>query len=132
MSYGILNQANENPNRPPIKVYRALLTQTSTGDPTVVVLHDYIGTDAGSIVWARTGTGVYTGTLTGAFVAGRTFVRMNDSLSKGTNLMNVATIAKTSADVVTISTYVHSATGGTVTATDALLTNTEVEILVYP
>jgi len=48
------------------KVYKALLTQTSTGAPTATVLENNIG----NIVWARTSEGIYTGnSLLVAFVS---------------------------------------------------------------
>lgn len=53
------------------KVYKALLSQTSTNDPVVTVLVNTLG---GEVVWARTGMGLYTGTLTGAFPFLKTIV----------------------------------------------------------
>ena len=49
----------------PYKVYTALLTQTGTSAPTAIVLENTLG---GTIVWTRTGIGVYRATLAGAFV----------------------------------------------------------------
>lgn len=52
------------------KTYRALISQGGSSDPTVTILENTIG----SIVWTRTGSGVYYGTLTGAFPAVKTVV----------------------------------------------------------
>jgi hypothetical protein len=53
------------------KIYTALLSQTGTADPTVTVL----GTNSlGTIVWTRNSAGSYSGTLSGAFPNGKTFV----------------------------------------------------------
>lgn len=51
------------------KIYRALITQTSTNAPTVIVLENTIG----SIVWSRNSPGTYSATLVGAFQANKTF-----------------------------------------------------------
>lgn len=54
----------------PYKVYTALLTQSGTSAPTVTVLENTL---AGSITWARTASGQFTGTLSGAFTANKFF-----------------------------------------------------------
>lgn len=48
---------------PNYKVYRALMTQVGTAAPIVNVLENTLG----NIVWAYSSTGLYTGTLDGAF-----------------------------------------------------------------
>ena len=48
----------------PYKVYTALLSQTGTNAPEAIVLENTLG---GTIVWTRTGTGAYLGTLAGMF-----------------------------------------------------------------
>ena len=53
------------------KMYLALLTQTGTNDPVATVLQNTLG---GTLVWARTGVGVYTATLAGAFTENKTFL----------------------------------------------------------
>lgn len=53
----------------PYKVYVATLGQITTGAPSVSLL---LENTLGSIVWTRTATGVYKGTLTGAFVNDKT------------------------------------------------------------
>lgn len=46
------------------KVYVAYLTQVTTGAPTAFIIKNTLG---GTVVWARTSAGLYTGTLAGAF-----------------------------------------------------------------
>ena len=53
-----------------VKIYRALLTQSGTNDPTVTVLENTIGT----IVWTRYDEGEFRGTLSGAFPQEKTFL----------------------------------------------------------
>lgn len=47
-----------------VKIYKALLTQVGTNAPTAVVQKNTLG---GTLVWTRQSTGVYRGTLIGAF-----------------------------------------------------------------
>ena len=54
------------------KVYKALLTQGGSDDPTAVVLENTLG---GTIIWTRNDIGKYTGTLVGAFPENKTSVR---------------------------------------------------------
>lgn len=52
----------------PYKVYTAYIGQVGTGAPTVTIMENTIG----AIVWTRTSTGSYLGTLTGAFTNNKT------------------------------------------------------------
>ena len=52
------------------RVYRALLTQTGTNAPVATVLENTLG---GTVVWTRDSTGIYIGTLLGAFPSNKTF-----------------------------------------------------------
>ena len=54
--------------------YIALISQSSTNDPTVIELENTIG----PIVWTRNSTGIYYGTLTGAFTLDKTYVMLNN------------------------------------------------------
>ena len=54
-----------------VKVYRALLTQTGTDAPVATVIENTLG---GDVVWTRGLTGIYFGTLAGAFPSGKTYV----------------------------------------------------------
>ena len=53
------------------KMYTALLSQSGTDAPVATVLQNTLG---GTVVWARTGVGVYTATLAGAFTENKTFL----------------------------------------------------------
>jgi hypothetical protein len=102
------------PYSPPFTTYRALITQTGSSAPTATVLQNEMG---GTVVWARSSSGVYTATLTNAFTASKTFATVQP-------ISGVAnSIVHTSASVLTITV----ASPG-----DGVLSATPVEILVYP
>lgn len=98
-------------------IYRALITQSGTGDPTVKVLQNTL---SDAIVWTRSVGGGYVGTLALAFTANKTFCTIS-------GVSGFATFVRTSADVVTLSTTNTSAA-----AADTLLTDNPIQILVYP
>ncbi|MHC0441003.1 beta strand repeat-containing protein [Flavobacterium sp. 3-210] len=98
------------------KAYAGYITQSSTSAPTMTVMENTIG----SIVWTRTGAGVYEGTLSGAFTANKTMVLFNGAL--GNNGKSDTQIISTS--VIRITTYAG------ITATDSMLTGS-LEIRVY-
>ena len=77
------------------KKYVALMTQTGTAAPTVVVLENTIG----DIVWTRDSTGIYEGTLTGAFTLDKTYTMMSVVLVDG-----IVNVFRFSDDVVRIAT----------------------------
>ena len=80
------------------KVYRATLTGSNGAIATTAVHENGL---SAAIVWAYSAEGVYTGTLVGAFPATTTF-----SIGIGTATGGViAKIVRTSADVVTLSTF---------------------------
>ncbi len=60
------------------KVYVALLSQTGTDDPTAVVLKNTLG---GEVVWTRENTGLYYGTLLGAFPQFKTVIYFQTGLN---------------------------------------------------
>lgn len=105
-----------------VKVYRALVTQSSTSAPTATVLENSLG---GTVVWARGSTGTYTATLAAAFTTDKTFVMSSGSTGAITAVKDVVT-ARTSADVITVNT------GAAGTAADGILSAYAIEILVYP
>lgn len=105
-----------------VKVYRALVSQTSTSAPTATVLENSLG---GTVVWARSNTGIYTATLTGAFTSAKTFIIASGRAGSIATTSDVLAV-RTSADVVTVST------GTAGVAADAVLSSTAIEILVYP
>jgi len=100
------------------KIYNALITQSSTGAPIVTVLGN---NTIGTIVWTRTTTGSYVGTLTGAFTASKTMCFINNTVV-GSNTFQQAT-----ANTVTLTTA--DSTG---TLLDGRLTANSIKIEVYP
>jgi len=100
----------------PYKVYSALISQTGTANPTVIVLENTLG---GTIVWSRPTVGVYTGTLTGAFTVNKTTI-LNSTTS------NSITLSSSNINQVVIET--RTVTLGN---SDGLLTNATIEIKVY-
>ncbi len=97
-------------------VYRAVVTQSSTTAPVVTVLENAVGT----ITWTRSDVGVYVATGTNLLAVNKTAVNVapvNGSVR----------VTKTSDDSLTFSTF-----NGAGEAADAILSETAVEILVYP
>ena len=105
-----------------VKSYRALLTQATTATPSATVLENSLG---GTVVWARSNTGVYTATLTGAFTTAKTFIMVSGTAGSIATRSDVLAV-RTSANVVTVST------GTAGSAADSILSSTSIEILVYP
>lgn len=105
-----------------VRVYTALLTQTGTDAPTVVVLQNTLGAD---VVWTRQSAGIYKGTCTGKFIEGKTAMYAQYTWNNAiTSILDF-----TYPDSISVNTSVLS--GGVYTATDDLLLNTMVEIRVY-
>lgn len=112
-----------------VKVYRALLTNAGVSAPTVIVLENSL---SATIVWTRTGIGVYLGTLTGAFTASKTFILIGNSSGNSGDgvIFDIIGSTHTSANAVTLVTSYFSA--GVAARSDALLSGTQIEISVYP
>jgi hypothetical protein len=105
-----------------VKTYRALVTQSSGTAPTATVLENSLG---GTVVWARSSTGTYTATLTGAFTSAKTFIMQPGETGTIAAIKNVLAV-RTSDNVVTVTT----GAGGTLE--DSVLSSFPIEILVYP
>ncbi len=82
----------------------------------------------GSIAWTRSSTGVYVGTLASAFPSGKAFLKHGDPVAVADEA--ILHFTRTSTSVVTITT--RSVSSGTWSVQDTMLSNTEVEIFVYP
>ena len=107
----------------PYKVYTALLSQIGNAAPTATVLENTLG---GTVVWSRTGTGVYTATLNGAFPLGKTTVMpFFGTINGGVNLSQTISGVRIDNNSVGIRT----SAGGTLT--DVLLLDATIEIRVY-
>lgn len=78
-------------------VYTALLNQSGTSAPVATVLQNTLG---GTVVWTRTGTGQYAGTLAGAFTANKTVIFMPSSYGGGIARFNL--VFRTSTNEVNI------------------------------
>ncbi len=104
------------------KIYRALLTQTTTNAPVATVLENTLG---GTVVWTRSTNGIYVATLAAAFTTGKTLV----NLTLGAQALDAgaASAYSDNADTVTLLTYIveTSAPG------DSLITKASLEIIVY-
>jgi len=101
-------------------VYKALLTQVDTDAPIASILFNTIG----NIVWTYLGTGLYLGTLAGAFTEGRTAVTNRQSILDGVGF--VVWAKWSSSDTITV--FVSGVDGG---ASDSELENTLIQIEVY-
>lgn len=103
------------------KIYTALISATAGNDPTVTVL----GTnEVGSVVWTRNSSGNYTGTLSGAFTANKTWVVIQRG-SGTTGFIN-GWIFNSSANTINIQTFDN--VGNSVDSFD----NIAFEVRVYP
>lgn len=97
-------------------IYRAFLTQSGTNAPTAVV----VGPNTiGDIVWTRTTTGIYVGTLTNAFQGYVALVAGEKDITREVKINNV------SSNAISIITYISSV------ASDGALSNQYIEIRVY-
>lgn len=99
-------------------VYTALLSQTGTGAPVATVLQNTVG----DIVWVRNSGGVYRGTLNGAFPLGKFWSVISYS---GESVDITLSIERINDNYFLI--LVNDGIGG-----DGALTNTPIEIRVYP
>jgi hypothetical protein len=112
-----LGQVNAASSRP-YKVYTALLTQSGTNAPTATVLENTLG---GTIVWSRTSTGVYLGTLSGAFLLNKvTVFNTNGTFQQSFQG------GRSSDNAVGVNTTTFSGA-----LTDGLLNGNSIEIRVY-
>lgn len=108
----------------PYKVYTALLTQNGGDPPTAIVLENTLG---GSIVWTYISTGVYKGTLTGAFPEDKTAMFITSSRWNGDAIMYISLAGGDIPNGVVVETLDVP----TYTSADDLLYKTTVEIRVY-
>lgn len=84
------------------KLFAAVLAQAGTAAPTATVLENDLG---GTPTLARTGTGVYTLTLTGAWTANKVHIQV--TVDSGATAV-IARATRTSANVITINTYTEA------------------------
>jgi len=105
---------------PAYLTYVVNMSQSGTNDPIVVELSNSL---SGAIVWTRTGTGAYLGTLTGAFLTDKvvTFVGGDRTLPDSTIMAYRA--SDNTIQIITNTEF---------TGADGVLNNTSIEIRVYP
>jgi hypothetical protein len=100
---------------------KLLMTQTGTGDPSVVLLANTFN-GAGTIVWTRTGTGVYEGTLSGVFEANKTLL----ICESGSNINETIRIHRKTTSKIEVKTFDSGA------PKDGILNETTIIIEIYP
>lgn len=105
-------------------IYRALISQIGTDDPSVTVLENTIG----AIVWARIGVGQYTGTLIGAFTSTKTMFFLGP-LNNPANSSNLDWVSE---DVINIFTAAFNNGTSVWDDSDDILIRQSIEIFVYP
>jgi hypothetical protein len=105
-----------------VKVYRALLTQTGTDAPTAIVLENSLG---GAVVWTYDSVGTYFADLVGAFPANKTW-SMIGQRTGGSEIE----VGRNNDDQMFIETRRFDA--GSFVAEDGILSETSVEIIIYP
>jgi len=100
--------------------YIALISQSSTADPTVIELENTIG----PIVWTRISTGVYEGTFAGAFTLDKTYTTLSQVATN-----SIALVYRKTIDTIKIeTTNLHSPTAA---HHDTHLVKNTLEIRVY-
>lgn len=104
--------------------YVALLSQTGTDAPSQIVLNNTISDS--NILWQYTGVGIYTGTLSGAFITNKTTAIINPISDSGTGDLCGVFIVNENTIIVSTTTQT------TITPKDEVLFNTKLEITVYP
>lgn len=84
------------------KSYIAFLTQEDTNAPVATVINEDDANFIGNIVWGRLEAGLYTGTLPGAFPAGKTAMFFGNTsvcfISGGRSNDNVVTVQTNNPD----------------------------------
>lgn len=103
----------------PYSIYNALMTQVAAGAPVATVLGN---NEIGAIVWTRTGAGAYTGTLVGAFPAGKVWFVTSPSVSG----VGKVWFFRNNNDTIFLFTQNTS-----FVSADDLLSNASIEIRVY-
>lgn len=129
-------QIPQSPNAltdPPFPAYVALLTQAGAADPVAVVVVNTTGTN---IVWTRTSAGTYIATAASPiFVANKTGIEFgpaNTFSNTPSNVTNSINVLRLSTTVISVNTMFVEANTGIGGPIDNRLTETKVEIILYP
>ena len=128
----LLKLVNSSPNVQ--EVYKGFLSFAGTSAPSPTVLENSLDT---LITWARSNTGIYTGTLTGAFTANKTFLQtgtktMIPVYSTLGTIAGYYNIVRTSANVITITSANTSAVATDLASLAGATTSIPIFIEVYP
>lgn len=103
------------------KIYRALITQNLSDDPTSLVLENTIGE---SVVWKRSSTGTYTAEVSSGFDITKTFYKTNGFASVNTQLFSFINTFNNKI-VLNIRDILTNL------PVDSILNSTPIEIIVY-
>jgi hypothetical protein len=106
----------------PLK-YTALISQSGTSAPTAIVLDNTL---VGTVVWTRNSTGVYFGTLSGAFTVNKSVANIDMPNGTGNPITRLQWVFG-STSVLQISSKNSSET-----LTDGILSSAVIKIEVYP
>ena len=107
--------------------YVALLNQTGTNAPSATVLEN----TGSAITWSRHSAGIYKAETSGGFPAGRTVVFVGSAQS-GEITDAGQTTAWRDGSVIFVYTQNIDLGGQSASGTDGMLTDTPIEIRVYP
>lgn len=124
--FGAYGKSSKDKTRKGVKNYQCYtvsLTQTSTNAPVITVLNNTLN---GVPVSAFSSTGVFTLTLAGAFIAGKTVLVKLDPAALASVTQSFK-LVRTSADVITITTYSDTFSS----VANGVLSDTPIEIRVY-
>lgn len=111
-------------------VYDATLTQTSTNAPVATVGQNNIGQ---TMTWAYVSPGVYTVTAgAAAFTANKTQIFIGSGNTIGINTTVLIQPVRTSTTVITINVWLQDLANPDNVATNALLTETAIRIVIFP
>lgn len=109
------------------RIYRATLTQTGAAAPVAIIQENTLG----NIVWSRSGVGLYSASLTGAFPPTNTLITCEPVFPFAGEVGIFKVTGKSSGSVSFVTQDVKVTAVSSVTATDGMLTNTSIIILAY-
>lgn len=104
------------------QIYRAVLSQTGTSDPTATVLKNTLV--GGKPTFLRYNVGAYIISLVGAFPAGRIWMHVSKATLVG--ITSDVLFYRSDDDTLTLETQAEGV------SSDEVLSNTSIEIAVYP
>lgn len=104
---------------PSYKVYSALITQSGTAAPSALVLENTL---SGAVIWTRTSTGLYLGTLASEFVIGKTWFVVGRNSSTNTQILNANS---------NVNNVILTSVNSSGVSIDSAFLSTPIEIRVY-